>query len=157
MATFQKAGFHAVGELRTGRESPEEYAAKVAGQVDTLTEKGVPPENIVVAGHSKGAVIALIAASLLENPQISYVVMAGCGIGPLADAYPDFRLLKGRFLSIREASDNIAGPCREKFPSSAEGLSVDQVIVSDAGKGHRLFFRPEKSWTDPVIDWIKKK
>ena len=157
METFQKAGFHAIGELRTGKESPAEYAAKVAGQVETLVEKGVAPENIFVSGHSKGAVIALVAASLLKNPKIRYVLMAGCGISPLSDAYPDFRLLKGRFLSIREASDNVAGPCEEKFPPSAEGLSFDQVLVSDGGKGHRLFFKPEKSWTEPVLDWMREK
>lgn len=153
---FSDEGFIVISEVRSGKIVPCNYAKKVVGQVKTLMESGVPSKNITVAGHSKGAVIALCAASQLANPNINYVIMAGCNIAGIKkyNMYPDFNNLKGQILSIYANSDNIASSCDATFSMSPSGLVYNEVILtSDAG--HQLFFKPEDTWTQPTINWIK--
>lgn len=157
LKAFAEKGFVVVSDIRTGKIVPCTYAGKTAQQVNKLLTAGVPPQNITVAGHSKGAVITLCAASLLENPELNFVVMAGCEIAPIKKykMYPDFNLLQGRMLSIFAASDTIAGSCKEAFSMASNGLSGTEVkLESDAG--HKLFFTPADIWTTPVMKWINK-
>ena len=57
--TFADSGFTVVSEVRSGKIIPCAYAGTIVDQIRTLLDAGVPPENITVAGHSKGGVIAL--------------------------------------------------------------------------------------------------
>ncbi len=157
LKAFEEKGFIVISELRSGKIVPCTHGAKVAGQVNKLLESGVPPENIVVSGHSKGGVIALCAASLLENPRINYVIMAGCEIAPIKKykMYPDFAKLKGRILSIYAGSDKIAGSCENAFSMTSEGIFSSEVKLA-SNAGHRLFFAPDEIWLSPVVEWIKK-
>ena len=152
---FADSGFIVISEVRSGKIIPCAYAGKIVGQIRTLLDAGVPPENITVAGHSKGGVIALCVSSKLGNPKVNFVVMAGCEIKPLLDAYPDYRTLKGRFLSIYAASDSVAGSCNSAFSTVSEGISSTEIKLESDG-GHRLFFMPEKVWVDPVVNWIRQ-
>ena len=157
LKSFADRGFTVVSEVRTGKIIPCTYAEKVVKQVKTLLNSGVPPQNITVGGHSKGAVITLCVASKLENPKVNFVVMAGCEIGVIAQnkMYPDFQKLKGRILSIYATSDSLASSCEKAFSMASEGLSSTEIkLESDAG--HRLFFAPKEIWLAPVIKWINK-
>ena len=152
---FADSGFIVISEVRSGKIIPCAYAGKIVGQIRTLLDAGVPPENITVAGHSKGGVIALCVSSKLGNPKVNFVVMAGCEIKPLLDAYPDYRTLKGRFLSIYASSDSVASSCDSTFSPVSEDISITEIKLESEG-GHRLFFKPEKIWFNPVIHWIRK-
>lgn len=155
LKTFAEKGYTVISEVRTGSIVPREYAEKPAGWVKKLLDSGVPPENIMVGGHSKGGVIALWVASKLQNPKVGFVIMAGCEISPLGNAYPDLKTLKGRMLSIYAASDSVAGSCEKAFSTAAGGLFAKEIkLESDAG--HRLFFVPDRLWIDPVTEWMAK-
>ncbi len=143
------AGFVVISEVRTGNPvRPADYAAKVAGQVTKLLSAGVPPEHVAVVGHSKGGVIALLAAAALNNPRINFAVMAGClKSGPQPGAELLARV-RGRILSIYDESDREAGSCKAIFAPSRE-------VVLKMGLGHGAFFKPRKEWLDPVLDWAR--
>lgn len=155
LKAFADRGFVVVSEVRTGKIVPCTYAEKVVKQVRTLLDSGVPPQNITVGGHSKGGVISLCVASQLENPKVSFVVMAGCEIASVTKfkMYPDFKKLRGRILSVYASSDSIASSCEKAFSMASQGLSHTEIkLKSDAG--HKLFFAPKEIWLTPIINWI---
>ena len=153
---FADSDYTVICEVRSGKIIPCEYAGKIICQIRTLLDAGVPPEKITVAGHSKGGVIALCVSSKLGNPKVNFVVMAGCEIKPLLDAYPDYRTLKGRFLSIYASSDPVASSCNSFFSAASEGISITEIKLESDG-GHTLFFKPETIWLNPVILWNRKE
>ncbi len=157
LETFSNQGFVVISERRSGKIIPCTYSETIVKKVNILLDSGVPPENIIVSGHSKGGVISLCVASQLENPKINFVVMAGCEIAAVKKykMYPDFRKLKGRMLSIYALSDTIAGSCEIPFSVASQGISNMEIkLKSDSG--HQLFFAPDDIWVAPVIEWINK-
>jgi pimeloyl-ACP methyl ester carboxylesterase len=155
LKTFTDKGYTVISEIRPKDVSVIEYGKKAAADVRTLLAAGVPPENITVAGHSKGGVITLQVAAQLQNPKISYAVLAGCGIKGLEKGYPDFGMLKGNFLSLYASSDKIAGSCGPVFATSREGFFASEIVL-DSPAGHQLFFKPADAWIYPVFGWLKQ-
>jgi hypothetical protein len=156
LKAFTDNGFTVISEIRSGKIVPSEYANKIVRQVKRLLDAGVPTEHITIAGHSKGGVITLCAASQLENPNIGYIIMAGCGIKSPAKAYPDFTRLKGNFLSIYASSDTIASSCQNVFSKAIIGICYKEITLN-SHKGHKLFFQPEDIWIEPVSTWINQR
>jgi predicted esterase len=158
LQSFEDKGFVVISEIRSGKIIPCTYSASVIEKVKFLLNSGVPPQNIIVSGHSKGGVIALCVASQLENPEISYVVMAGCEIEGIKKfkMYPDFNKLKGRMLSIYALSDKIAGSCEGVFSLAASKELSNTEIKLKHDAGHRIFFRPDEIWISPIVDWIER-
>jgi len=156
LQAFADEGFTVISEIRSGKIVPSEYAKKIVSQAKRLLDAGVPPENITIAGHSKGGVITLCVASQLGNSSVGFVVMAGCEIKPLAKAYPDFTKLKGDFFSIYASSDSIASSCGMVLSKAIQGISSKEMELK-SDKGHMLFFQPEDIWFEPVITWLKKR
>jgi predicted esterase len=157
LQSFEEKGFVVISEVRSGKIIPCTYSASVVEKVKLLLDSGVPPQNIIVSGHSKGGVIALCIASQLANPKISYVIMAGCEIEGVKKykMYPDFANLKGRMLSIYALSDKIAGSCEKAFALASKELSNTEIkLKHDAG--HKVFFKPDGIWISPIVDWINK-
>lgn len=155
LKTFTDKGFVVISELRPKDASVVEYAKKGTTNIQKLLDVGVPTENITVAGHSKGAVIALQIASLLGKPKVNYVIMAGCGIKGLEKAYPDFSLMKGNIFSIYATSDKIASSCNQALSQVKQGVASKEIVLESAA-GHQLFFKPTDVWVDPVMSWLKK-
>jgi len=156
LKTFTDNGFTVISEVRSGKIVPSEYAKKIVRQVKKLLDAGVPPECVTIAGHSKGGVITLCAATQLGNPNIGYIIMAGCEIKLLAQGYPDFTRLKGNFLSIYASSDSIANSCQNAFSKAIIGICYKEMKLKSE-KGHRLFFQPEDIWVEPVMAWINQR
>jgi hypothetical protein len=154
LKAFSKEGFVVISEIRSKNVSPVEYAKKATVNIKKILDAGVPQENITVAGHSKGGVIAIQIAALLEKPKANYVILAGCGIKPLEKAYPDFNHLKGNFLSVYATSDTIARSCKPDFLKSKQGIFSKEITL-ESPEGHRLFFKPTDLWFDLVIAWLK--
>ena len=153
--TFSDENLIVLSEVRSGKIVPCTYAKKVVGLIEILLKTGVPPENIIVAGHSKGAVIALCVSTQIANPKINYIIMAGCEIAGIKkyNLYPDFNNIKGRILSIYADSDTVAASCEKSFLNSTDGMVFNEIKLKSKS-GHRLFFKPEDIWVTPTIKWV---
>jgi len=146
--------FIVISEDRGNDAKIQGHAKKIASQVSTLIENGVPPNNITVAGFSDGGKITLVASSLIANNLINYVVLAGC-VRESEQFSKKFNLdLKGRVLSIVDYRDETFSSCEDMFSSSSGGLEHKELILRD-GRGHGVFYTPNDIWILPMINWIK--
>ncbi|HEX9189640.1 MAG TPA: hypothetical protein VGB87_21375, partial [Vicinamibacteria bacterium] len=109
LSAFRERGLVVRGGIRPKTASVDESAAEVADEVRRLLASGVPADRVTIVGASMGASIALGASSRLRKPELRVVLLGAClsasvrempGEGP-----------SGRFLSIREASDELTEPC----------------------------------------------
>lgn len=142
-------GLVVISEPRGPGTDGEEYARKVVSQVNALLTAGVPPRHITVVGFSKGGGIAFLACTLLENEEVAFVFLATCA--GWIERYPKLTL-KGRILSIYEASDPIAGSCREAFTCATMSREPVELELR-VGAEHGTFYRPIPEWLDPVVAW----
>lgn len=150
-------GFQVISEARPAGTEVPAYAAQVAGQVHRLVDAGVPPEHIAVAGHSKGGMITIGASSLLDLPDVRFVILAGCfgGISRVRDVP-----LSGHVLSIYDATDHLAGSCAPLFEQAAaagKGPVSSEEIEIDTGHGHGAFYEPRDAWVVPMVRWLKEE
>lgn len=153
-------GFTVISEVRPGDTRIPEYARKVADQVGALIAAGVPSRNITVAGFSKGGAIALVVAAQAGSPDVRFVVMAGCGIGPFARAFEEVVLphaarMKGRMLSLYDPVDQEAASCRRAFEKADAGFHGEEITLK-SGRGHGLFYRPSADWVELVAAWAAR-
>ncbi len=160
---FDDRGFTVISEIRRKKTIPYKYAGKVARQVKTLMTKSVPPENIIVAGFSKGGTITLYTAAKIRDHNVNYVVMGGCsskGAAVLRSYNKSIGQLipfiKGRFLSIYDASDQKCNICQKVFKTAPAKATFKEIKVKN-GLGHGLFYHPRKDWLEPVVEWINQK
>src|SRR5262245_29152115 len=70
--TFKQFGFTVISEARPKGTDVKDYASKTVNQVQGLLNAGVPPYQITVVGASKGAVIAMVASTLLRNREVKF-------------------------------------------------------------------------------------
>ena len=151
LEAFASRGFTVVSEVRQpGAGMP--FVQKVAGQVHRLLAAGVPPHHVTVVGASKGGYLTLAAAAEIGQPEVSYVVLAGCGPSTLSFA----PRLRGRILSIYDSKDRFMPSCEETF-RKAPGLDAHKEIVLSLGLDHGLLFRPRAEWVDPATAWALRK
>lgn len=151
-------GFSVISEARLNRVDSRYYAEKITMQVRDLIGGGVPPVNITVIGHSKGGMIALLVASMLEEMKVNFVVMASCGRKEtkFRRVYQRFletraEFMRGRLLSLYDSADRTAGTCQEAFSKTSQISSKE--IVLNTGRGHGLFYSPESIWIKEVTVW----
>lgn len=167
---FSERGYTVITEIRPRNTVEEDYSNKITTQVRQLMKQGVKPENIVVAGHSKGAVMTLVAAGMLSEASLKFVVMAGYALPSttrIANVNP--RQLytgfiekyapkaQGSMLSIYDKEDHEFQTCQE-YGQAAAGLKLTEKVVdsgSAPGKGHAAFYTPDSRWLDIVVDWLK--
>lgn len=160
---FEKRGFTVITHVRPAQVDPPAYARTMAPEVRALLSAGVPADHIAVVGFSKGGVIAQYLAAELAQPEMKFVILAGC---PSRES--DFRAgynllleraaarMRGRFLSVYDAADQIAASCQEGLTRAGVSRRSQEVVLH-VGSGHGLFYRPAPAWLDPVTRWIKGK
>lgn len=154
LETFADRGFIVISEVRPKNTDVAKYAQKTAEQVNALLKAGVPPGNIIVAGASKGGVIAHKASSILHNKDLNFVLLAACGAGYLDNFQPD---LVGNILSVYDYKDNKgAGSCAEFFAKS-KAINRHKEIELKLGLGHGILYKPMEEWVEPTIDWASGK
>ena len=144
-----------ITEVR-GDTDPNTYAEKIKSQVSHLLGKGVPAKNIYVSGFSKGAVITLAAAGTINNPNINYILLAGCSefLNEKYSVNPAKAV--GRIFVIYDSGDEKYGSCDGTLTTS-DNLKLEETDI-DSGKGHKVFrIAKEKfisQWRDPLVEWI---
>lgn len=145
-------GFFVISEARGRNTHAGQYAKKVVSQVNRLLQAGVPPSNITVVGASKGAFIAMIVSTMLQNKEVNFVFLAGC-----ADSVRKFDLdFYGNILSIYDEKDQLVGSCQGFFDNST-GINRHKEIKLKVGTGHGIIYKPLKEWIDPVVQWAHGK
>src|SRR2546425_2015534 len=144
-------GFVVISEVRS-RTQVLTYATTVASQVATLRAAGVPSDHITVTGMSKGGAITMLTTAIIGDPDVRFVVMAGCGRLDVFNVAGGLESLgrrpQGRVLSIYDRADTEAGSCARYF-TEAPGLAFKEIVL-DVGRGHALFYTPERVWLDRV-------
>jgi hypothetical protein len=153
---FADRGFVVISEARTPNTYVQWYALTVARQVARLRAAGVPSDHITVTGMSKGGVITVLTTAAIADPNVRFVVLAGCPLSWWGSAiqagFQAFgRAPQGRVLSMYDRYDSVVGSCSRYFPNSP-GLTFKEMIF-DAGRGHALFYTPDRLWVDPVVAW----
>jgi len=144
-------------EVISERRKPvviESYARMISDQVNDLLSKGVPANNITVSGYSKGALITQAVSGLLQNPNINFILIAGC-----TDLYQiDPSIIQGRILSIYDKEDDQFYSCSKRINARGEGVTFKEVSII-SGRGHRVFRLPEQKyldlWVDALFAWIR--
>jgi len=146
VAAFEAEGFTVHSEHRSRGTDPGRYAVRLAEEIRRWLKAGVPPDRIAVVGHSKGGAIALLAATQLSTPGLRWVSLAGCFPSTPSTVRP-----VGRLLSVFDSADRIAVSCRPWF---VDATSAEEIELS-TGRGHGLFFRPDPTWLEPVVEWLR--
>ncbi len=149
LEALSSRGAVVISAQRSPDTDMNKYAGVVVSQVEDLIARGVPPENIVVAGFSKGGGIATRVSSFLRRPQVRFVLLAACPNGTPA---PQVRLT-GHVLSVYEASDMLAGSCKPMADLPEHPQSFKEIRIS-TGKLHGAFYMPLPTWVDPVLEWV---
>ena len=148
--TLAASGATVIAEQRPQGTDFRAFGARVADQVRRLLTSGVPAERIAVVGFSKGGAIAIIASALLEEPGVTFVFLGSCGDWVKGRDDVDVR---GRILSIYEASDELGTSCEPLFAQASDPGEPRELRIA-TGAAHGAFFRPRPEWLDPVYQWV---
>jgi acetyl esterase/lipase len=151
--TLAASGADVIAEQRPNGTDFRAFGAHVADQVRRLLAAGVPPEHIAVVGFSKGGAIAIVAAALVRDPRITYVFLAPCGDWVKGRDDVDVR---GRILSIYEASDEMGTSCGPLFAQASHPGKHREIRIS-TGLGHGAFYRPRAEWLSPLLRWVERQ
>jgi pimeloyl-ACP methyl ester carboxylesterase len=156
--TFRGRGFQVHSEIRPRAATVSDAADRLVGQVGDLLADGVPAERILVVGASMGAAITVTAAARLQRPDLRFAVLGTC-LARNAEAVTaeEGRPPLGRFLAIREASDDLTEPCEawpEDAPGPPAGPAVEELVLA-TGLAHGFLYRPLPAWVDPVAAWAE--
>lgn len=146
-------GFIVISEVRGKDTQVQSYARKVSDQIRSLLDNGVPPNNIIVLGASKGGAIAAYVSSFLKEKNILYLILAG-----LFEKYLEDENLKlhGKVLSIHDRDDTLKITPQRYFQRS-KGLGNFKEIVLDIHKGHGIIYQPYQEWLDPFMQWLDER
>ncbi len=141
--------YNLVAHHRHKNTNSFEYAKKLAKEVNSLIEAGVPPENITLVGFSRGGAITIIASNELRNEKVNFAILAGCA--GLIKTNPKIQLY-GRVLSIFETSDQV-GSCNF-LKERSNGIKSFSEIAISTGKEHGAFYLPREEWVAPLKQWM---
>ena len=75
---FRKKNFTVFSEVRGKNTNQIDYAHKIAGRIADLISIGINANDITVVGASKGATIAMLVSSFVNNSNVNFVFLAGC-------------------------------------------------------------------------------
>ena len=149
---FSDRGFTVRSEVREKDTDVHEYADYLTGQIKKLINAGTAPQRITVVGASKGAVIAMLVSTQLQNPAVNFVLIAGCNNWARENLAIN---LCGRVLSIFEQSDEIGRSCQSIFSASTCEPVVREIELT-TGKAHGLLCQPLSEWVEPTVAWAKQ-
>ena len=149
---FSDQGFAIRSEVREKDTDVHEYTDRLVGQIKELLDTGVAPQRITVVGASKGAVIAMLTSTRLQNPEVNFVLIAGC------NDWVENNLainLCGRILSIFEQSDELGRSCQSIFSTSTCEPVIREIELT-TDKAHGVLYQPRPEWVEPTVRWAKQ-
>ena len=150
---LRREGFAVTSEQRPRGADVKVYAHRVAEEVRGLLRAGVKPSHVTVVGASKGAVIAMLASSELQEPNVRYVLLGDCN--DWVFEHYDIRL-SGRVLSIYETGDEYGQTCKRFFDHHGK-LTETKELALHLGIGHAFLYAPRAEWLRPAVQWIKQR
>lgn len=150
---LQSKGHLVTADIR--RPGTLEYVDVIVSKVSDLLSNGVSPDKITIVGFSKGGYMALRAAAKLQNPDINYVILAGCIHGVVSGDDRSADGAKGRFLSMVDASDDLGFSCRKFFNRNPQ-ITERADIIFKTGEAHGLFYKANPMWINPVLEWSSR-
>ena len=134
-----------------GEELRQAASAGDVAKVKALLDQGVD----VNAANSYGGTALTFAARRGNAEMVKLLLERGADPNRGVSG-SDFDV-RGRILSIYEASDEAGRSCAQLFArSKGAGERKEIEIEIEIGGGHGAFFRPRKEWTDPVIAWVRR-
>ncbi len=142
-----------VSEVRDSGTKVDDYARVVVQQIEDLIADGESPDDITVVGFSKGGSIAIFVSNYLDHADVKFVFIAACA--DWLSSLPELTV-SGHIMSIYEASDSLAGSCKN-FADRNKDLSSFSELMTSTGKGHGAFYRPSEEWVMPLLDWIEDR
>ncbi len=152
VAALAGLGAVVISEVRPDGTEILPYSEKVCSQITTLLERGVPAENIMVVGASKGGVIASYVSSTLKNMELFFVFLSGL----FEDCLKDEQLtLYGNVLSIHDSSDTLS-ITPELYFKRSEGMGSFKQLTLDLNLGHGLIYQPRPEWLEPIAAMMTK-
>jgi hypothetical protein len=140
-----------ISEVRDSGTKVHEYARVIVQQIEDLIAVGESPDDITVVGFSKGGSIAIFVSSYLDHADVKFVFIAACS--DWLSSLPEMTV-SGHIMSIYEASDSLAGSCRNLADRNKDLSSFSELMTS-TGRGHGAFYRPSEEWVVPLLDWIE--
>jgi len=143
-------GATVVTEVRASGTDSDAYARKTVRDIEKLVADGVTPNQIIVAGFSKGGGITIRVSDLLGRPEVRFVLLAACA--DWISTAPDLHL-SGRVLSIYEETDEIGISCQFLADRDDDVVSFEEIKIS-TGKEHGAFYLPRSAWMTPLLDWV---
>jgi|GEM_PF-480893 len=151
LKAFRDGGFIVSSEQRPKGADVNVYAKRVADEVRTLLRRGVPPSHITVIGASKGAIITMRASTLLQNPDVRYVLLGDCNDW----VYKNYDIrLSGHVLSIYDAGDDFGVSCAPFFRRAGALREHDELELR-LGLRHGFLYAPRREWIDPAARWAR--
>ena len=147
-----------ISELHREKTNPRRYArTRIIPQITALIEKGVPANQITVAGFSKGGNMVLVLSALAKQPESNFVNMAGCGAGQFRKSYEgvltnDAIKMQGRMLSLYDRADTNSGTCDETAKLATRLKMTEEAL--EVGAGHGTFYTPLPEWVDRIATWV---
>ncbi|MBA3677954.1 MAG: alpha/beta hydrolase [Sphingosinicella sp.] len=154
LASLRSPGVTVLSELRPKGTDASAYADRIVDQIRADLARGVPAARIKVIGASKGAVIAALVSTRLEEPQIAYVLLANCNDWLIRTHNPR---LSGNVLSIYDAADEIGKSCDNVRRNASPYLARYEEIRLTTGLGHGFVYNARPEWVEPAIRWAQDR
>jgi len=129
----------------------KDAAEQLANSVNQLLRRGVKAKNISLVGFSRGGAITILAAQLLQSPQLNLALLASCL--PWMKNNDSYRLI-GAVFSIYETSDTV-GSCQFLLKQSTE-VSIFKELAITTNRSHGAFYSPNPVWLTPLKQWLKR-
>jgi len=159
LSVLESYGYVVISEQRPKNADGWKYAQRTARQVTELLTTGVPPGSITVVGASKGASIAAVASSLVDNTEVNYVLLGSCHPTLIDEWKQEGLTLSGNVLAIYDFADvEYSGSCEELFSlSEGKGLGRHDEILLHVGTGHGILYKPLPEWVLPTVKWANQE
>lgn len=147
---FEGDGFVVLSEIRASDADLQANAERVARWITHLKQGGVPSRNIAVVGASIGGAITARVSALLDDPELTYVFLAGLFHWKSEENVA----LSGRVLSIHDAAERERIAWKSYFDRSPS-VAVARSLEVETGLAHGLIYTPHDAWYRPALEWIR--
>lgn len=140
-------------EVRSVDTDFHAFSENISGRIDSLIHQGINPQDIIIVGASKGAVMAMNIANMNTNP-VHYILLgANNNFIEEQNAWN----LHGQILGIYERSDSLAGRNYDYWIQQSTNATRFEQLEINTGLGHGFLYRPIEAWWLPVKKLIVEK